>query len=145
MHYAAGATASRRAILIEAKRPPHGTVGGGVVATSWVGVRTARYVYVEHFSATVASLDAGFALPIGTGNLVGTELYDLKTDPYELQSRHADPAYAAPRAALAASLAALRSCTGPACVAEPDIPPRRLSTGERPWRSRRRARRPIGR
>lgn len=123
--YASGATAPRRAILIEAKRPPHGTSSGAVVAPSWVGVRTSRYVYVEHYSENAASLDAGFGLPIGVGGLVDSELYDLETDPHELRSRRADPAYAATRAALAATLAQLRACAGASCIALPAIPPPR--------------------
>ena len=125
--YTAGTAAPRRAILLEAKRPPHGTSSGVVTAPSWVGVRTSRYVYVEHFSATVATLDAGFGLPIGSGDFVDNELYDLETDPNELRSRHADPAYAATRAALAATLAQLRSCSGASCIALPQIPPTRLN------------------
>ena len=51
-------------------------------------------MYVEHFSDTVTTLDAGLGLPIGSATYVDSELYDLQTDPYELRSRHADPAYA---------------------------------------------------
>jgi len=40
------------------------------------------------------------------------ELYDLKTDPFELQNLDGDPAYAANEAKLAARLAALRQCAG---------------------------------
>ena len=123
--YTAGGTAPRRAILLEAKRPPHGTSSGVVAAPSWLGVRTSRFVYVEHFAATVPSLDAGFGLPIGTGEAIDSELYDLKADPYELRSRHADPRYAETRAALATTLAQLRSCSGLDCVALPLIPPPR--------------------
>jgi N-acetylglucosamine-6-sulfatase len=59
-------------------------------------IRTPQYLYAQHENGE-------------------QELYDLARDPYELQSRHADPAYAQIRAALAARLAALRSCAGAAC------------------------------
>jgi N-acetylglucosamine-6-sulfatase len=62
----------------------------------FVAVRTTRYVYAEYADGE-------------------RELYDLAKDPFELQSRHADPAYAAIRARLARRLAALRSCAGARC------------------------------
>ena len=40
------------------------------------------------------------------------ELYDLQKDPFELQSRHDDPAYASVKAELAKRLEALRDCAG---------------------------------
>jgi arylsulfatase A-like enzyme len=43
------------------------------------------------------------------------ELYDLDADPYQLESVHNDPDYAAIRAQLAARLANLRNCSGNAC------------------------------
>jgi N-acetylglucosamine-6-sulfatase len=43
------------------------------------------------------------------------ELYDLSLDPYELQSRHDDPAMQSVRASLAARLAQLRICAGASC------------------------------
>lgn len=60
------------------------------------GIRRGDWVYIEH----------------GTGE---TELYDLAADPFQLQSLHADPAYAGLRAELSARLAQLRSCAGGAC------------------------------
>lgn len=42
-------------------------------------------------------------------------LYDLKRDPWELQSVHADPRYAKIREILAARLASLRACRGASC------------------------------
>jgi hypothetical protein len=43
------------------------------------------------------------------------ELYDLAGDPDELESRHADPAYAEIRTELARRLAVLRTCAGDTC------------------------------
>ena len=45
----------------------------------------------------------------GTGE---KELYDLLNDPFELVSRHNNPAYASVRDQLAAELQKLRSCAG---------------------------------
>ena len=90
-----------RAILIESKRPPRRTAAGTFERPVMGRCANARYTYVEHYRAEASTLEAGFGLPIGEGQLSDTELYDLATDPRELESHHADPAYAAPRAALA--------------------------------------------
>jgi N-acetylglucosamine-6-sulfatase len=66
----------------------------------YVALRAANFLYVEH----------------ATGE---RELYDLRNDPYELQSRHADPAYAAVRDDLARRLAHRRSCSGASCRMQP--------------------------
>jgi arylsulfatase A-like enzyme len=79
-----------RDLLIEGGTPT-GT-GAGV----FTAIRTSRYLYAEYANGE-------------------QELYDLQTDPDELQSRHADPAYGAIKADLAARLARLRACSGPAC------------------------------
>ena len=47
------------------------------------------------------------------------ELYDLVQDPFELTSRHNDPAYAALKADLAERLAHLRACAGLTCRTRP--------------------------
>ena len=112
-----------RAVLIEAKRPPRVSAAGPVVAPSWIGVRTARYTYVEHYRAEVPSLELGYGLPIGSGGLTDVELYDLEVDPHELESRHADPAYAVTRASLAGAVAELRGCSGAECELRADVPP----------------------
>jgi N-acetylglucosamine-6-sulfatase len=59
-------------------------------------IRTARWLYAEH---------AGGA----------TELYDLRTDPEQLNSVHAVPELADVRATLALRLHALRRCRGIRC------------------------------
>ena len=59
-------------------------------------IRTERYLYAEY----------------GSG---ARELYDLRKDPFELVSRHADPAYASIRSQLAAHLHQLQNCAGSGC------------------------------
>lgn len=62
----------------------------------YAAVRTPRFLYVEHST---------FEL----------ELYDMQLDPFQLRSRHADAAYQDVRAALAAELHRLMSCSGSGC------------------------------
>ncbi len=51
-------------------------------------------------------------------------LYDLKLDPWELESVHNDPRYAAIKAILADALTRLTTCAGASCkVAIPPLPP----------------------
>jgi N-acetylglucosamine-6-sulfatase len=83
----------RTEVLLE-----RGAAGGGrrAQAQAFSAIRTSRYVHAEY----------------GSGE---RELYDLRNDPGELQSRHADPAYARVAADLARRLARLRACAGPSC------------------------------
>jgi arylsulfatase A-like enzyme len=67
-------------------------------------IRTSDRLYVEH----------------GTGE---RELYDLDADPFQLRSRHDDPAYADEIEDLSAWLAALRDCRGADCGAAENAPP----------------------
>jgi N-acetylglucosamine-6-sulfatase len=73
---------------------------------TYKGLRTERYVYAEHF----ARKDRG-----------EKELYDLRRDPYELDSVHADPRYEHVRDALHRELNHLRVCDGPECHARPQL------------------------
>ena len=59
-------------------------------------VRTQRYMYAEHPGDEF-------------------ELYDLRSDPFQLRSRHDDPALAGVRATLAQRLAELQDCAGQGC------------------------------
>jgi N-acetylglucosamine-6-sulfatase len=59
-------------------------------------IRTPRYTYAEYTNGE-------------------KELYDLQRDPFELQSRHASPAYASVRATLAKRLQRLERCSGATC------------------------------
>jgi hypothetical protein len=70
--------------------------------TNYRAVRTDRYLYARH----------------GTGE---EELYDLFSDPFELQSRHSDPAYAAVKGALGSLLGQLQNCRGKGCQAKPKM------------------------
>jgi N-acetylglucosamine-6-sulfatase len=118
----AGERQRARAVLIEAKRPPRAGAGGAV-ARSFLGVRTHRYAYVERYELRLGSAEEGLDAPIGAGELVARELYDLRRDPYELDSLHRERAYRRTRATLTEALARLRTCTGPSCVLDLRVPP----------------------
>ncbi len=79
-----------RTLLIEG-------VGTGTGKPSFQAARDRRWLYVEY--------------PGGD-----RELYDLENDPFELKSRHADPALEGVRADLAGQLARLRACAGQDCL-----------------------------
>jgi len=65
---------------------------------SYRAVRTDRWLWIEYSGGP-------------------RELYDLKRDPYELQSLHADPAYRPVMAALHRTLHRLVHCRGATCRA----------------------------
>ena len=99
--------------LLRAARKPSRLAGRGILletftnpraAPPYAAIRTERYRY-ELWSD-------------------GQEgLYDLKRDPWELQSRQADPRYARIKAILAGALAKLKTCKGKGC---------RVNVGELP-------------
>jgi len=66
------------------------------------GIRTPHYKYAEYANGD-------------------RELYDLRRDPYELQSQHANSAFDALKASLAARLHALVTCSGTNCRARPSV------------------------
>jgi N-acetylglucosamine-6-sulfatase len=66
------------------------------------GIRTERYLYVEYVDGE-------------------RELYDLRTDPFELRNRAADPAYARVRRGLSERLQNLRRCSGHRCRLRPRL------------------------
>lgn len=76
-------------------------------ATHFDAIRTRNFMYAEYLNGD-------------------RELYDLKQDPYELQSQHANPVYDAVRASLAARLHDLVRCAGATCRARPTV---RFSAG----------------
>jgi N-acetylglucosamine-6-sulfatase len=89
-----------RAVLIEAFNNAD-LSDPDAVNVAYSAVRTNRYVYAE------------------TG--AEQELYDLESDPFELQSRHNDPSLAAVKADLDALLAKLTSCAGKNCAVRPAL------------------------
>ena len=94
----AGRKLDGRSLLVLLARPQEGRKRDILLETpDYAAVRTTRYVYVEHT----------------TGE---RELYDLVRDPYQLESRHADPAFDTIRADLARRLAKLRRCAGSNCA-----------------------------
>ncbi len=121
--YLEGEPIGKRAVVIEAKRPAKQTARGDVATRSWAGVRTRRYTYVEHFRATAATPEAGYALPIAAGRRTARELYDNKLDPDQLVSEDGKRRYAATQRKLARVLRRLRGCAGDACVVEARVPP----------------------
>jgi arylsulfatase A-like enzyme len=69
-----------------------------------VGIRTARYLYVEHANDE-------------------RELYDLRRDPGQLTNRFGAPAYREVQAHLARTLRGLRDCVGAECRVDLAAPP----------------------
>ena len=74
----------------------------GVRAVAFVALRTYRYLYAEHENGE-------------------RELYDLRHDPHQLRSLHADPRLASLQARLAERLAALQVCAGASCSSRPRV------------------------
>ncbi|MBB3049550.1 arylsulfatase A-like enzyme [Prauserella isguenensis] len=69
---------------------------GEITSASYEAIRTDRYLYIRYASGD-------------------RELYDLRTDPHELTSRHDDPRYTAPRRFLDRQLDELQDCRGEEC------------------------------
>jgi N-acetylglucosamine-6-sulfatase len=91
-----------RALMIEALAPLFAVpLPANEWDRPWTGVRTDRYTYVVWTE---------------TGE---QELYDRETDPYQLTSVAADPAYATIKAELAAKLEQLADCAGRSCNVAP--------------------------
>jgi arylsulfatase A-like enzyme len=105
-----------RAILIEGRKEPSPARSGRFKVRSYVGVRTGRYTYVEHRRDRVETVAEGIALEIGAGRTTDRELYDLRRDPFQLESRARHPAYAPVRRELAEILARLEDCSGVSCA-----------------------------
>jgi N-acetylglucosamine-6-sulfatase len=95
-----GLTWPGRGIELETFFVPDATEDPEDPPLNYVGVRTDRYLYATY----------------GTGE---PELYDLRTDPYELQNRAADPSLAPVRARLSALLGRLTKCAGGSCRERP--------------------------
>ena len=92
-----------RELLIEKGDVTDDSDDDGVIQSgTFSAIHTGRYVYVAN----------------ATGEL---ELYDLATDPYQLDNQVNNPAYDAVEADLASRLATLRSCAGETCRTKPDL------------------------
>jgi len=108
---AAGAKASRvldGTSLLPLWRDTRKELGRDLLVDNMPGVvhfdaiRSRSYKYVEHQNGD-------------------RELYDLAKDPYELESQHANPAYDALKASLAARLQRLVACAGASCRVPPPV------------------------
>jgi len=100
-HAAPGRVQDGRSLLPLA-RDPLADFGRDVLLESvhFLGIRTHRYVYIAHYRRA-------------------WELYDLQTDPYQLRSRHRDPALRETRLELARRLNDLGTCSGAFCLDDP--------------------------
>ena len=121
---AAGGDAGRR-VAGGARDPARGPQGRHAGA-SWVAgallCRRGRALHLRHRRARVANRAEGIELEIGAGRTADLELYDLRRDPYQLQSRDGDSAYAAARRALAGLLGRLEHCAGADCAVTASVP-----------------------
>jgi hypothetical protein len=106
----AGLTVDGRALQGAAENPGRELGRDIEIETNaYAGVRTKRYKYIEYTSGP----NAGFQ-----------ELYDLQSDPYELQNvanGSAFPQYAKIHAAMQEQLAKVRACTGDGCRTVPHL------------------------
>jgi N-acetylglucosamine-6-sulfatase len=116
-----GESLADRAVLIEGRKEGVRS-RRGLKVRSYIGVRTARYTYVEHRRARVASRAESMALGIGAGRTTDRELYDLERDPYQLRSRHGDAAYAGARRVLERLLTSLEDCSATECAVAAPVP-----------------------
>lgn len=113
---AGGPPAAGRAILIEGRDNVRKS-RRAFKARSYVGVRTARYAYIEHRRASAGSQAEAIELPIGAGRTTDVELYDLSRDPFELESLDRGRSYAVARQVLGTLLGELENCSGSSCNA----------------------------
>ena len=74
----------------------------GILAVAYAALRNNRFVYAEHDNGE-------------------RELYDLRSDPAQLDNVVGEPGYAAIEARLAERLAALHACSGRACRRGPRL------------------------
>jgi arylsulfatase A-like enzyme len=92
----------KRALQIEAPRPLfEGAIPNNAWDRPYVGVRTQRYTYVLWKETSEE------------------ELYDRRTDPFELQNLAQSAAYAAVKAQLIARMQRLETCRGRSCIVKP--------------------------
>jgi N-acetylglucosamine-6-sulfatase len=82
--------------------PPDTTEDPEDPPLNYRGVRTDRYLYAQH----------------GSGE---QELYDLRSDPFQLQNQSGDPVYAAAQSALQRLLSSEANCAGKSCRVRPKV------------------------
>ena len=93
-------TAWRTALLIQA-------MYNEGIQSRFKAVRTNRFLFAEHMYSD--------------GSASEKELFDLATDPYELQSRHSDSVYASVMASLQNILSKMKTCAGSSCwITDPE-------------------------
>jgi N-acetylglucosamine-6-sulfatase len=80
------------------------------------GIEQGRELLVEQPDLAAIRTESHIYAEYSSGE---KELYDLVQDPFELDSRHDDPAYALVQAELAARLHELQVCAGPSCHVHP--------------------------
>ena len=108
-----GKAKRRSAMLIEATRALFVLPGFPLAwDVPYYGVRTDRFKYVNWCTEADRVECGDGEWPIGR-----EELYDLKSDPYEMTNLASDPAWAAKKAELLALAERLRGCKGQGCVA----------------------------
>ena len=91
-----------RAMDLETYFTPDATEDPEDPPLNYQGVRTDRYLYANYGTAE-------------------QELYDLRTDPFELQNQAGNPIYAQVQSALQRLLSAEASCAGKTCRARPKV------------------------
>jgi N-acetylglucosamine-6-sulfatase len=111
---------ARRAVPIEG-RENTASARHGFKVRSYVGVRTARFAYVEYRRARFDTVGAANSGPLGAGRTTDRELYDLRRDPYELRNLAREPSLAGVRRELARLTAEGARCSGTGCAL--DFPP----------------------
>lgn len=94
----------------------------GYKVLSYVGVRTARYSYVEYRRASFGSRGEGIRARLGAGRTTDAELYDLALDPYELKNRAKNRQYRTIRLELAGLTRQLENCSGSECITVAAVP-----------------------
>ena len=85
------------------------------------GIEQGRELLIEYEATPTAELqcDPHLALHVRRAQHRREELYDLRSDPFELQSRHNAPAYASVRSAARHPPPPAADCAGASCRAHP--------------------------
>ena len=112
-----------RLIPIEGRSPGTAVRSGGFRVRSYQGVRSSRYLFVNHYEEAVEDVADGLDVEPGAGEVVDSELYDMDRDPHQLRNVADDPRYAATRRELEDALDELADCAGEECFLERSIGP----------------------